>query len=308
MSVITSFDVFDTVLIRNVTDPADLFLLVGWRLQRIGLTISPAAFRSCRVAAERRCRENCGDEEVTFNDIYCELAFTLGWDLKMRRSAESLELKVESQAITANPWALRLIEAARSSGSRIVFISDMYLPAEFIRGLLHRFGLTRDGDQYYVSSEHKATKSSGRLFRLVLKEERVQPWAMTHVGDQAHSDHSIPRRMGIATRPYKAACPNRYEAAMASFAVETDGLSGVFAGAARAARLCGSTTTDREAALWEAGTAVVGPILSAYVFWVLEQARKAGVERLYFLARDGYILRKIAQELAPAVASSVDLR
>src|SRR5208283_710151 len=308
MSLIASFDVFDTVLIRGVTDPTNLFLLVGRRLPRLGLAISPAAFRACRVAAERRCRENCLEEEVTFKEIYRELAFALGWDPEMCRAVEQLELELESETITPNPKAQCMIEAARSFGKRVVFVSDMYLPAGFIRGQLERFGLTRDGDQCYVSSAHKATKSSGRLFEMVLKEEHVQPRAMTHVGDQAHSDDAVPRRMGIATRPYRDARPNRYEAVMESFAIETDGLSGVFAGAARVARLCGRSEPERDAVLWEAGTGVVGPIVSAYVLWILEQARKAGLERLYFLSRDGYILHRVAQRLAPAVGASIDLR
>ena len=69
----------------------------------------------------------------------------------MRRAVEQLELELESETITANPKAQCMIEAARSSGKRVVFVSDMYLPADFIRGQLERFGLTGDGDQCYVS-------------------------------------------------------------------------------------------------------------------------------------------------------------
>ena len=135
---------------------------------------------------------------MTFKEIYRELAFALGWDPEMCRSAvEQLELELESETLIPNPKVRGMIEAAREAGKRVVFVSDMYLPADFIRGQLKRFGLTRDGDHYYVSSEHKATKSSGRLFEVVLKEEQVQPRAVTHVGDHAHSDDAVPRRMGI---------------------------------------------------------------------------------------------------------------
>ena len=268
-----------------------------------GVPVMPSRGRKAMSRGELSRRR-----KWTFTEIYRELAFALSWDPEMCRSAEGVELELESETIIANPHASRMVEAARQAGKRVVFISDIYLPADFIRGQLDRLGLARDGDQCYVSSAHRVTKASGRLFELLLKGERVQPWEITHVGDHASSDDAVPRRMGLATLPYIAARPNRYEAAMASFAVETDGLSGVFAGAARAARLCGRMETEREAALWEAGTGVVGPVLSAYVLWVLKRARKAGLERLYFLSRDGYILRKIGQQLAPAVGGSIDLR
>lgn len=39
---------------------------------------------------------------------------------------------------------------------------------------------------------------------------------------------------------------------------------------------------------------VVGPVLFSYVWWVLQEAQREGIQCLYFLARDGYILREIA--------------
>lgn len=40
-----------------------------------------------------------------------------------------------------------------------------------------------------------------------------------------------------------------------------------------------------------------GPVLFSYVWWVLQEARRLGIHRLYFLARDGYTLKRIAQIL-----------
>lgn len=42
---------------------------------------------------------------------------------------------------------------------------------------------------------------------------------------------------------------------------------------------------------------VLAPALHAYVYWVLSQAVKAGVERLYFLARDGYLMYQSARRI-----------
>ena len=42
---------------------------------------------------------------------------------------------------------------------------------------------------------------------------------------------------------------------------------------------------------------VLAPALHGYVYWVLSQAVKAGVERLYFLARDGYLMYQAARRI-----------
>lgn len=38
-----------------------------------------------------------------------------------------------------------------------------------------------------------------------------------------------------------------------------------------------------------------GPVIFSYVWWIMHEAVKRGIKRLYFLARDGYTLLKIAQ-------------
>ena len=41
----------------------------------------------------------------------------------------------------------------------------------------------------------------------------------------------------------------------------------------------------------------VVPLLLNYVYWIIHEAERRGVETLYFLARDGYILQKIAIQI-----------
>lgn len=51
-----------------------------------------------------------------------------------------------------------------------------------------------------------------------------------------------------------------------------------------------------------------GPILFDYVWWVLRRAEEKGVKRLYFLARDGYLLYEIAKRFCQAYALPVECR
>ncbi len=43
------------------------------------------------------------------------------------------------------------------------------------------------------------------------------------------------------------------------------------------------------------GNKVIGPIMYEYVSWILQQARKRNLNKLYFLARDGYLLKQMAE-------------
>ncbi|NJN20657.1 MAG: hypothetical protein HC812_04995 [Leptolyngbya sp. RL_3_1] len=56
-------------------------------------------------------------------------------------------------------------------------------------------------------------------------------------------------------------------------------------------------------ALTELIASVVAPFLTSYVAWVLQDAQARGLKRLYFVARDGQILLKIAETLGQSMAT-----
>lgn len=45
------------------------------------------------------------------------------------------------------------------------------------------------------------------------------------------------------------------------------------------------------------GEKVIGPIMYEYVSWILQQAQINNIETLHFLARDGYLLKQIAEKI-----------
>lgn len=51
-----------------------------------------------------------------------------------------------------------------------------------------------------------------------------------------------------------------------------------------------------------------GPILFNYVWWILHQAYEKGFHRLYFLARDGYLLREMAQHFCQQFRLQIECR
>lgn len=61
-------------------------------------------------------------------------------------------------------------------------------------------------------------------------------------------------------------------------------------------------------AIGEYGQQVIAPILVDYVEWVLEKTQSRGIQRLYFLARDGHILKEIAEHICDKRQLSVSCR
>ena len=156
-----SFDVFDTSLLRRVAAPSDVFRLIGRRIAReIRVVLQDQFvedFLFARLSAERDALLHC--EECTIDQIWTILHEKLP-DLPHAYGSE-YELEAEQSVLVPNAIVATQIAALRAAGARIVFVSDTYLPAEFVRTELLRHRLALDGDGLYVSSALGVTKRTG---------------------------------------------------------------------------------------------------------------------------------------------------
>lgn len=57
-----------------------------------------------------------------------------------------------------------------------------------------------------------------------------------------------------------------------------------------------------------ASTCVLGPVLGSFTRWLLANALARGVKRLYFLARDGYLMRQAGETFCQTLGLPVDCR
>ncbi len=79
--------------------------------------------------------------------------------------------------------------------------------------------------------------------------------------------------------------------------VDTGPAGAAIADAARAARTTVDTVDAITAARRDVTASVLGPVLVAYVSWVLRQAADEDLRRLFFLSRDGQVLLQLARQM-----------
>ena len=97
---------------------------------------------------------------------------------------------------------------------------------------------------------------------------------------------------------------NRYE-----HILQTGGPVGArLAAASLQARQEVAVASAHERAIRDVGAGVAGPLLVAYVLWILHDARARGIKRLYFLSRDGEVLLDLADVLAPRLGITIERR
>jgi predicted HAD superfamily hydrolase len=168
MLIVKSFDIFETLVARPFGSPQKVFPLIAAIAKRNhNISIQGRVFERERVLAEKRARKKTGKPEVTIEDIYAECQSIVKLSNEEIETLISIEIKLEIELCRPIGSARALLETARREGSRIVFLSDMYLPGSALHAILVRNAYWQDGDHLYVSCEVGATKHAGEMFRHV---------------------------------------------------------------------------------------------------------------------------------------------
>jgi hypothetical protein len=84
--------------------------------------------------------------------------------------------------------------------------------------------------------------------------------------------------------------------------------SAVLAGTGRAMRLSYRERSEAENSIIDSCTGFGGPLLFLFCWWVLQEATRRKLDRLYFLARDGQIILNVARSLVDAWQIPIELK
>lgn len=287
---IVSFDIFDTALTRLLNSPVDAFAEVERRLlDAFGKTAKgfAAAREQAEQIARRRQHEKNGAEEITFSQIYAELPALLPKFAEIATAAE-VERFVEKQLLQAVPDILELTHRLTTAGKPWVFVSDMYLPEDFLAEILESAGYT-GWQALYVSSEIECTKASGNIWDILIPEDQPQKkWL--HIGDDQHADIETPKKKGIRTLAYRRVISDRRVGS------KLDSHLLPFSRFKRHLDLQDAAQNTRakstEQFWYRLGQIMGGMTLAHFIQWLTERVQLHRIEDLYFCARDGYLMKR----------------
>ena len=292
---IYSFDVFDTLLRRRVEPPELIKALLAEYLSTClaqrGISVSPDEISRQRNKTEetllREAISRGKDADYCLDDVMAGTLKAIKADGVLDgRDAINYELDLEKKAAQQMPGAVEVLSYVKSMGKRVICVSDTYLSAEEMAAILESQGLMRYIDKLYVSSAIGKRKSTGRLFHYVLEQEGGK---LVHIGDNYNSDRLIPRKLGITALWFRSRSEQRRKNELKKLLQGQNRMDYVNAIIRR---------PDRpKSELQRVGYEVLGPALTVFVHNVAEQVKKDGIETLFFVARDGYAMKRIYEAL-----------
>lgn len=269
-----SFDIFDTLIKRNVAKPTDIFSVMELSLGK--------GFKAKRIEAEKRARTELKKAEITIQDIYSFFP-----ESKREKLIEQ-ELSIELKAIVPNQPVAEVYKRCVKDGKHIYIISDMYWPEDVVKDLLEKNGFT-GYKNLYLSSTKQKVKSNGMLFRDLMECEGVTPEKLIHIGDSRKSDYIEPKKLGISAVKIPHSFKNiEFHGDEKNNTIELNYLN----------HFINNTFHYSENLYYQFGYSQFGKLLYGYVRWIHDEAVKRGIKKLFFFARDGYIIKQAYEAYA----------
>jgi predicted HAD superfamily hydrolase len=289
------FDVFNTIIMPKTATFQGVFALMQKELQENPAYQKMAEyikdnFYELRIHAEDLARseyQRNGIEEISLEQIYDALATTgevREDDIRLLMTLERCLLIENSYCINEMVSRIKVFLAA---GERVVLAGDTYFDETTIIKILQKADPALREVRLYLSSMYKVTKASGKLYQIIKEKEAIPYNNWKYIGEKQTADKKILMRLGVDTELVfqenlwdieKQVLKNHCQ----------DVFYQVVTGTAKRVR-SQYNLSGAEAM----GCSIGGPVLFAYVQWIFIMCRLHKIHRLYFIARDGYIPKKI---------------
>lgn len=296
-----SFDIFDTLITRTTANPRGIFAIMQEHLLKDGQYSSiPQYIRNnffkLRTQHEyylRRILSKEDIQDVNFNLIYSTFAKNHYLNETCENLLKSLEIETEKKNLLPISENITKLKTIVNSNKRVILISDMYLPKEVIQDILIKFDKIFENIPIYLSSTYGKMKKFSKLYEIVKNEENIQYNRWCHFGDNRVSDVNIPKQLGIHSIKYNYISLKDYELKILK-QFESNAFIQLAIGASKNARLFECQRNPKR----ELGASFVSGLFVPYIEWLIEQVNRMGLTRLYFLARDGYVLQRMFDSIA----------
>ncbi len=292
---VVSFDVFDTLIMRKVLYPADIFTIVEKRRPFPG-------FADLRTEAERQLYDK--GRNPTLEEIYTRLQELGGMDQADRDGLRDLEIAAEMEYLVPRKRMLELFNSIKGK-KKIYLISDMYLPQNIIAELLRKCGY-EGYEALYVSCEKRTAKNE-ELFERFLADRRLEGFEACnclHVGDNETADIACAQAAGMDAFQVMSGrelmAGSSYRGLLAGDLTFMDHLS--------AGLLCERAFGDPFVLYGTKGRLkvtdvrdfaymLIAPVIFYYTIWLMQQVRRFGCGYVLYPSRDAYLIEKLCNEI-----------
>ena len=294
-----SFDLFDTLLVRNVSSLDDLLSIIDIRLRDKNINITD--FVNIRTRAEKKLSIG---RAPRLDKIYGEV---LNSTNELNADAEELsiiEYAVDLDTIEARREMVTLVNEIIEMGKPVYITSDCYYSKTQLQEILKVIGVNKVTD-IIVSCEYDTSKT-GNLFEKLIAIAGTKN--IIHIGDDTVADEESAKRHGIkAFRIYSAIELLELIGGL-NLLYNDQSLSDRIRIGMFTANLFNSPFQFEDDSKYinvnspfDIGYLFAAPMIMDFTRWFEEKTIELGIENRWLCARDGFLLRRLYEVMYPDV-------
>lgn len=286
---VLSFDIFDTLIMRKVFKPEDVFLIVEKKAADKGIYFKK--FAEMRVKAQLESGLNNPD----IYKIYDQIQLMTGISERDKDTVLALEIETEKEVLVPRRSMVEVFEYAIKMGKIVCLISDMYIPRNILKDILDQCGIKGYKD-IFVSCDYKRLKLEG-LFDEYRK--KITGEYYLHFGDNLIYDGYCANFSGIEAIVIPSAIDilnqfNGFQKKALKYSLEERVLAGLAVSKIFNDPFC--VNAEREiklSSLYDFSYAVIGPLMISFMTWFINESEREEYDAILFSARDGFLIKKL---------------
>lgn len=296
-----SFDLFDTLIMRQALFPTDVFELMDDRLRQHGIMIED--FSARRMASEKELSK---ERAPRLTEIYSHMKNTYHIAEIVPEQMAMLEWEIDRGLVVPRRDVCEIFATLVARGKQIFVVSDSYYNEKQITGILKKCGIT-GYTGLFVSCEYGTGKTQ-MLFQKYRQETKAKRYL--HIGDDVTADIEHAEKNEIAACRLYSGIDLLELAGYMGLWDYTDSLSdririGMFVSRVFNSPFQFETEARRigVGTAYEIGYVFFAPMICDFVLWFREQVREFQLKNILFCARDGYLIKQLYDELCNSISS-----
>lgn len=307
---VVSIDIFDTLLVRRVHDPdlvkPPVARFIAALARDRGVDTSWKEVQALRDGIETTHRTRNGrehpDHEANYDEFMPEMlqqVFGADYDDSLFERVADYEMEMEIALLSPRAELVSWIENLHRNGKKIVLISDIYLPAHYLKRLVAAKGLLDYVVDVVSSADTFRAKASGTGFDLVQEKHAIDKSRWLHIGDNIISDGARPRQQGIQSlvihdvkekqrkgisRLIHLLANHRHfwkGRNVLQFMMPLEG------------------ENEERPALFVDGHNLFGMIIGYFLHCLADQCKRKNIKRIYFCSREGWMFFECWKRMQP---------
>ncbi len=197
---IYAYDFFDTIVHRKCNSEELLFLWAKWVAELCEFSFSSEEIYIKRKACEKALKKEYEEPKYKnlINVIYRELhLFSYISEQEFLEQSYEFEVEKELQCVYLDREMMKEIRRTVDAGNIVIIVSDFYAGKDYIERILDFFNIKFLFSGIFVSSDLNKRKSTGNLYKFIIRYLNVNSNDLVMTGDNLRSDVEIPSQLGI---------------------------------------------------------------------------------------------------------------